>query len=157
MRLPVNQSGLYGLLLLFFTACSPPTSMTPYALRLRPGQDLKAELIRFTQENQLQAGIVLTCVGSLTEAGIRLANQDSATRYEGHFEIVSLTGTLAPDGVHLHIAIADSTGRCIGGHLMDGCRIYTTAEIALGELGAYRFTREVDPTYGYQELKVVRR
>jgi hypothetical protein len=51
----------------------------------------------------------------------------------GKHEIVSLVGTLALDGDHLHIAVSDSTGRTIGGHLMEGSLVYTTAEIAVGE------------------------
>jgi predicted DNA-binding protein with PD1-like motif len=54
----------------------------------------------------------------------------------------------------LHLAFSDSTGRTIGGHLLDGCRVYTTAEIVLGELPGLVFAREKDPTYGYQELVV---
>jgi predicted DNA-binding protein with PD1-like motif len=50
--------------------------------------------------------------------------------------------------------VSDSTGRTIGGHLLDGCRVYTTAEIVLGELPALAFTREIDPTFGYRELAV---
>jgi predicted DNA-binding protein with PD1-like motif len=98
---------------------------------------------------------VLTCVGSLTDVSLRLANQEAATHYHGHFEIVSLVGTLsASGGGHLHLAVADSTGRTLGGHLLDGCRIYTTAEIVLGALPALRFVREPDATFGYQELVV---
>ena len=47
------------------------------------------------------------------------------------------------------LAVADSTGRTIGGHLLDGCRVYTTAEIVLGELPQLEFRREADATFGY--------
>ena len=52
----------------------------------------------------------------------------------------------------LHLAVSDSTGRTIGGHLLDGCRVYTTAEIVLGELPQLEFRREADATFAYQEL-----
>jgi predicted DNA-binding protein with PD1-like motif len=137
------------------TAMSPSSSLTAYALRLKPGDDLRQQLTAFVAAHHLEAGAVLTCVGSLTDVSLRLANQEEATRYHGHFEIVSLVGTLsASGGGHLHLAVADSTGRTLGGHLLDGCRIYTTAEIVLGALPALRFTREPDPTFGYQELVV---
>ena len=131
------------------TLSSPLTS---YALRLRPCQDLKQELAAFVAAHHLRAGAVLTCVGSLTEVVLRLANQEGPTTYHGHFEIVSLVGTLSTAGSHLHLAVADSTGRTIGGHLLDGCRVYTTAELVLAELPALEFQRETDPTFGYQEL-----
>jgi predicted DNA-binding protein with PD1-like motif len=67
---------------------------------------------------------------------------------------VSLVGTLSTNGSHLHLAVSDSTGRTIGGHLLDGCRVYTTAEIVLAELPQLDFRRETDATFGYQELVV---
>ena len=136
----------------------PPAPSSPtraYALRLRPGDDLRDGLLAFVAQQGIGAGAVLTCVGSLTVATLRLANQDGPTEYRGHFEIVSLVGTLsATGGSHLHLAVADSTGRTLGGHLLAGCRVYTTAEIVLVALPELDFTRETDPTFGYQELLV---
>ena len=132
------------------------SALKTYALRLKPGDDLRQQLTAFAQQNHIAAGTMLTCVGSLTVATLRLANQEGPTVYRGHFEIVSLVGTLSVNGSHLHLAVADSTGRTIGGHLLDGCRVYTTAEIVLGELPQLEFRREPDATFGYQEL-VVRR
>lgn len=128
--------------------------MKTYALRLHPGQDPQLELVRFAQDHSLQAGFILTCVGSLRRAALRLANQPNTTFYQGKFEIVSLVGTLSPDGPHLHISLSDSHGNTIGGHLQDGSEIYTTAEIVIGELENLRFQRPVDPETGYDELMV---
>jgi predicted DNA-binding protein with PD1-like motif len=128
-----------------------------YALRLATGQDLRQELLRFARQHRLQAGFVASVAGSLTRTSIRYANQPDASVREGHFEIVSLSGTLTADGAHMHLSAADSTGATWGGHLMDGSLIYTTAEIVVGELSRARFGREVDSTYGYRELSVRRR
>ena len=128
-----------------------------YALRLRPGQDLRRELEGFAKARGLRAGFVLTAVGSLTKAALRLADQPDATAFEGKFEIVSLVGTLSPDGVHLHASLSDKTGRTIGGHLVEGCVIYTTAELVIGEIEGVEFTREQDAETGYKELRVRRR
>lgn len=131
--------------------------MKTYALRLRPGQDLRKELEKFAKEQRLQAGLVLTAVGSLTKAALRLADQSETTQFEGKFEIVSLVGTLSPDGPHLHISLSDKTGRTIGGHLVEGCIVYTTVELVVGEIEGVRFTREQDAQSGYKELRVTRR
>jgi predicted DNA-binding protein with PD1-like motif len=128
-----------------------------WALRLRPGQDLRVELGRFARAKRLRAGFVASCAGSCTRTSVRHANQPGASVREGHFEIVSLTGTLAMDGMHVHAGFADSTGATFGGHLMDGSLVYTTAEIVIGELDRATFAREVDSTYGYRELSVRRR
>ncbi len=126
--------------------------MQAIALRLRPQQDLLAELETLIRSQQIEAACVLTCVGSLTTAVLRLANQDQATTYSGQFEIVSLTGLLSIHGLHCHMAIADSTGHTIGGHVLKGCCIYTTAELVLGILPDVRFQREPDLETGYREL-----
>ncbi|OON68145.1 hypothetical protein B0919_15250 [Hymenobacter sp. CRA2] len=128
--------------------------MHTLTLRLKPGQDLRQQLIAVVQAQHLRAAAVLTCVGSLTQLTLRLANQEGPTVYRGHFEIVSLVGTLAESGSHLHLSVADSTGRTIGGHLLDGNLVYTTAEIVLGVLEDVEFRREEDPTFGYRELTV---
>ena len=93
-------------------------------------------------------------MGSLNHATLRLANQSESSRFEGKLEIVSLVGTLAPDGPHLHLSVSDNTGKTIGGHLVEGCPIYTTAEIIIGEAEDLQFTREQDAASGYQELKI---
>ena len=135
-------------------ATARASALKTYSLRLRPGDDLRQQLTAFVQEHHIRAGAMLTCVGSLTMTTLRLANQEAASVYRGHFEIVSLVGTLSVNGSHLHLAVSDSTGRTIGGHLLDGCRVYTTAEIVLGELPEVEYRRETDPTFGYKELVV---
>ena len=131
-----------------------PSAMTTLSFRLKPGQDLKLALDEVVQQQHITAGTLLTCVGSLTDVSLRLANQDGPTTYKGHFEIVSLVGTLATAGSHVHLSVSDSTGRTLGGHLMAGCQVYTTAEIVVGILPDVVFSREPDPTFGYRELVV---
>lgn len=128
--------------------------MDAIALRLKPQQDLRAELEAFVQKQAIEAACIVTCVGSLTRAMLRLAGQSTGKRYEGKFEIVSLVGVLSTQGSHCHIAIADSTGQITGGHLMNGSLIYTTAEIVIGVLPNLSFKRELDPATGYRELTI---
>ncbi|MBC8153234.1 MAG: DNA-binding protein [Bacteroidetes bacterium] len=128
--------------------------MRTFSFRLRPGQDLKDEIEMVVKSQRIEAGTMLTCVGSLTDVVLRLANQDAGTTYHGHFEIVSLVGTLSTNGSHLHLAVSDSTGRTIGGHLLAGCKVYTTAEIVIGVMPDLAFTREPDPAFGYKELVI---
>ena len=131
--------------------------MQVHTIRLLPGQDLKNELESFVKKERVEAGFILTCVGSLTEANLRLANQETGEKYEAHFEIVSLVGTLSTNGSHLHASIADSTGRTTGGHLLEGCKVYTTAEIVIGVLPDTVYLREPEPASGYNELNVYRK
>lgn len=127
------------------------------AIRLRPGQDLRQELLALARQERLQAAFVMTAVGSLTQARLRLADQASASSFEGKFEIVSLVGTLGQDSSHLHLSLSDSTGKTIGGHLVDGNLVYTTAEIVIGEMEDVTFSRAPDPVSTFRELVIRRR
>lgn len=49
------------------------SNLKVYVVRLKPNQDLNRELENFVRENNLKAAFVLTCVGSLTKASIRMA------------------------------------------------------------------------------------
>ncbi len=125
-----------------------------FALRLKPGQDLRNEIEKFAKEHNIMAGYIITAAGSLKAASIRLADQNKPAAYDGKYEIVSLTGTISADGVHLHISISDKNGITTGGHLVEGCIIYTTAEIVIGSMEDAVFTREQDEQTGYKELKI---
>ncbi|HVG31857.1 MAG TPA: PPC domain-containing DNA-binding protein [Pyrinomonadaceae bacterium] len=133
------------------------TSARIFVLRLKPGQDLREELEKLTKASNIRAGFIVTAVGSLQKASLRLADQTATSTFMQKFEIVSLTGTLSTDGVHLHIALSDTEGKTIGGHLVSGSIIYTTAEIVIAEARDLFFTREMDAQTGYKELKVHKR
>jgi hypothetical protein len=123
-------------------------------LRLLPGQDLKQELEAFLAQAQIEAGWVMSCVGSLSCLCLRFANQDAGETRSGFFEILSLSGTLSIHGCHLHLCAADGSGQAWGGHLLAGNRIYTTAEIVIGSAAGLVFTREQDGTTPWRELQV---
>eukprot|EP00930_Biecheleria_cincta_P010042 TRINITY_DN111966_c0_g1_i1.p1 TRINITY_DN111966_c0_g1~~TRINITY_DN111966_c0_g1_i1.p1 ORF type:complete len:129 (+),score=23.46 TRINITY_DN111966_c0_g1_i1:77-463(+) len=112
------------------------------ALRLLPGDDLKDSLLRVAQQERLSAAAVVTCVGSLAEASLRMANAErdnlnEVRSFRRRLEITSLVGTLGcgHEGFgphcHLHLAVADEDGQAFGGHLLAGCKIFTTAELVL--------------------------
>jgi len=125
-----------------------------FALRLHPGQDLQKEIFAFAKAQNLRAAAIVTCVGSLKTATVRFANQPEGTSLTGPFEIVSLVGAFTRDGGHLHIALSDSKGATLGGHLMPGSSVFTTAEIVLVELETLSFSREKDSETTYDELVV---
>ena len=125
-----------------------------YVIRLLPGEDLRNGIEAIIQEKKILAGWIITCAGSLTKYNIRFANQPNGSKTTGHFEIVSLVGTLSLNGTHLHICISDSSGRTIGGHLLEGCRVYTTAEIVIGTSSAFEFQRVNDGSTSWRELQI---
>ncbi|MGZ3727371.1 MAG: PPC domain-containing DNA-binding protein [Pseudobdellovibrio sp.] len=131
-------------------------NMKVHVLRLVPGDDPRLKLEAFVAEKNIKAAVIISAVGSLTKASLRFANQEKSKVLTGHFEIVSLSGTLSSTGgSHLHMSISDEEGKTTGGHLTEGSVIYTTLEVAIGELTDVEFTREIDKVTTYKELKVV--
>jgi len=135
----------------------PAKKDTSFAFRLYPGADLKNSIRDFVTEKNILAGWVVSCAGSLTKYSIRFANQPVASTDHGNFEIVSLTGTVSVNGLHLHISISDNRGTTIGGHLMEGFEIYATAEIVLVKSGEYTFNRKKDGTTLWEELHITKK
>lgn len=131
-----------------------PAPMVVHVLRLQPGEDLRRELARFASERRIHAAVIVSAVGSLKAAAIRYAGEEKIATLQQNLEVVSLSGTLDEQSIHVHLSVSDNTGRTTGGHLSEGCIVYTTMEIAIGELPGLRFLREKDPRSGYLELKI---
>ena len=150
------------------TACTHPTSSITtaptmslassptrsYIVRLKPGQDVKAELEALARAHHLQAASIVSVVGSLTNVALRFANKPETTTLTGHFEVVAMSGYLAANEFHCHLAVSDGEGKTLGGHLMAGNRVYTTLVVVIQEHLGLRYRREFDPTSNYQELVI---
>jgi predicted DNA-binding protein with PD1-like motif len=137
---------------------SVETQMKTLPLRLTPGQDLRTVLEAAVRSQNCRAAFVLSGIGSLSTAGLRFAGAEQPERLTGDLEILSLSGTVASDGVksgsHLHMALSTSTGQVLGGHVVPGCIVRTTAEVLLALLPDWQFAREPDAATGYDELVV---
>lgn len=145
----------YLFIFITLTAISCQHTMTKtHVFRLKPGNDLKKEIESYVKANHIQAGWISCGVGSLTDYNIRFANQSKGSKGTGHFEIVSLIGTVSINGSHIHISVSDSTGKTIGGHLLDNNLVYTTAEIVLQESDDFVFTRQKDGSTPWEELQI---
>ena len=135
-----------------------PTATPIYieALRLSPGDDLRAALQgawhALAQAHGVQAGCVVSAVGSLDGAVLRYAAQPQGTRITGALELLTLQGTFSANGVHLHASVARADGTVLGGHLMPGCTVRTTAEVVLALLPGWHFSRAPDAATGFAEL-----
>lgn len=125
-----------------------------HAFRLKENDDLKKSIISYAKMHNIEAGVVLCAVGCIKHLSIRLAKAIDYIDKDGDYEIVSITGTIASDDVHIHISVSDELGNTIGGHLKDGTIINTTGEIIIQELPNLLFTREPDENTGYNELVI---
>ena len=127
-------------------------SMTVHCIRLKRGEDLMESIRRVCKEKDIAAGVVLSGVGCILKGRIRDASGITIRELDGHYEIVSLNGTVSAQRCHIHIALSAEDLSTIGGHLCVGCIVNTTCELVLAELPGIRYGVEEDPETGYDEL-----
>ena len=135
-------------------SCGTVRAVKLMPLRLPPGADLRAAIEAAMSQRGSSASFVLSGIGSLTDTKLRLAGAQEITTIIGSAEIVSISGSVSPDGAHLHMAVADAQGVVLGGHVVYGNTVRTTAEVLLGLLPAWEFARELDPATGFKELVI---
>jgi predicted DNA-binding protein with PD1-like motif len=122
-------------------------------LRLVPGADLRGAIEAALGHHA--AAFVVQGIGSLSVAQLRYAGVDQATELRGDLEMLTLAGSIAPDGAHLHMSVSDAQGRVFGGHVAMGCIVRTTAEILIAVLPDHAFSRALDMDgSGFRELVV---
>jgi len=130
--------------------------MQVHVLRLVPGQDLRlaleAAFADLAKAHGIGAACIVSAIGSLSRAVLRYADKPLGSDINTPLELLMLSGTLSPDGAHLHASVADEQGAVRGGHVLPGCIVRTTAEIVIALLPGWEFRRELDAATGFNEL-----
>jgi predicted DNA-binding protein with PD1-like motif len=131
--------------------------MKTHAFRLTTGDDLKKSIEEYVRDHCIGAGYIISCVGGLSTAVLRKPGARDYVTLSKDLEIVSVQGTLSPEGCHLHASVSDEHGVVTGGHLSDGCIVRLTTEVALVDDTQFDFARALDETTGFNELVITRR
>ncbi|HSW19547.1 MAG TPA: PPC domain-containing DNA-binding protein [Ramlibacter sp.] len=126
--------------------------MRELVLRLEPGADIRQAIEMQCQSCLPGGGFVLCAIGSLLHPVLRLAGRDALTRYDGPFEILTLSGSVATEGAHLHVSISSAQGEVFGGHVAYGNHVRTTAEVLIVALESWQLSRRHDAATGFAEL-----
>ena len=137
------------------TGGEPPMKLLP--LRLTPGMDLRRALEAIVTREGFGAGFVICGIDKAADARLRLADAPEATLFPGPFEILTLAGSLTPQGAHLHASVSAADGSVIGGHGAYGNEVRTTVELLLVDAQGWDLRREFDAATGFDELVVRRR
>lgn len=107
--------------------------MRALPVHLEAGADLRGSLEELALQQQA-SGFVLSVVGNMSQACFACPGHDEPTVLQGELEIITLQGTLSPDGVHLHLSFSDPGCQVWGGHLEHGSRVLKGADLLVGFL-----------------------
>jgi len=122
--------------------------------RLSRGQDLLLEIEAFAKKEAIAAGVVLSAVGCVSIARLRDASGSVVRELNEALEIVSLMGTVSAERTHAHASFSREDLSTLGGHLMPGCIVNTTAEIVIALVEGFEFGSVFDEETGYAELAI---
>ena len=104
-------------------------------LHLEAGSDIRLSLEALAVELNA-SGFVLGVVGNLSRAAFQCPGQSGPRILEGDLEIITLQGTISPQGVHLHLSFSDGACQVWGGHLEPGTLVQKGADLLVGLLEA---------------------
>lgn len=128
--------------------------MKEHVMKLMPGEDILVALDKYCKKYEIEAAIVGTMVGSLQKVAFRKGYDQTHVTMEGPFEIVSCVGTLSKNGMHIHASVSDRDFKVVGGHLVAGSLVQSTAEIVLIELENHQLSRMKGEYTDFKELRI---
>ena len=120
--------------------------------RIKTGSDLFLSLQKIVDKSGIRSAVILSGVGLLRKAKIRNCktlpedfpitdSNRSFNSFEAPLEILGLSGNVSISGesiiVHAHLNLSyvdEEKIRVIGGHLIEGCKVFGFAEVFLLEL-----------------------
>jgi predicted DNA-binding protein with PD1-like motif len=132
------------------------------AIRMAPGDDLFGTTLKICKERGVRAGVILSAAASLQKAVLRNVWQfpdpfpitDACrifTPVQGPLELLQMSGNITQTEAgepYLHAHVTISLGRpeatCFGGHLVEGCAIFSTCEMVIAEMADIAFMRIMD-------------
>ncbi|KAL5215278.1 hypothetical protein ABZP36_004430 [Zizania latifolia] len=123
---------------------SSGSSFTPHIITVKPNEDVASKIMAFSQQGP-RTTCIISANGALCTATLRQpATSGGIVTYEGHFDILSLSGSflLAEDGDTrsrtggLSVALAGSDGRIVGGCVAGMLMAATPVQVVVGSFFA---------------------
>ena len=130
--------------------------------RIKHGNDLMQSLRQIVGENGLGAAVILSGVGLLSDVRLRNCktlpekfpitdNNRSFSSFEKPLEILGISGNVSvAEGkplVHAHLTLSHTENEkisVIGGHLIEGCKVFGFAEVLIMELLKVEMVKRFD-------------
>lgn len=128
-------------------------------LRLERGEELMDGIKAGCAAHGVQSGCIISCIGSLDKTAYTYIKPNPANisgiAYRETFVIDEATELICGQGtaglndgkvdVHLHAVMCDFDGKVFAGHMMPGCIVCATTEIAIAVAEAGEMRRGIDP------------
>lgn len=138
-------------------------------LRLAPGNDILKTIKEVAEKENITAGVVLSGAASLTQSTLRNVRlfpkkfpiTDRERIYvekDEPLELLNLSGNISRNNgevhVHCHFSVSSGLddGVAFGGHLVDGCIVFSTGEVVIAEITGVSMQRKPDPETKAPEL-----
>ncbi len=105
-------------------------------IRLDKGEDLLKGVEQALAQEKISDGVIVSACGSLLKYSIHMVDTstfppiDYFESRSGPYQIQVLQGILADSELHAHVILSNKYG-ALGGHLEEGCEIFTGAEVAM--------------------------
>ena len=116
-----------------------------FFVRLNTGEDMLLSLRKAVAEFGIKNAVILGAIGSLTSYHYHVVDRvvtpphDAFPKGEQACDILSLNGFVIDGRVHAHITLSD-TRVAFGGHLEEGCKVFTFSAITMAEMSDADFT-----------------
>lgn len=129
-------------------------------VRIDRGEEIVEKLLEVAEKEDIRLASI-EALGAVNDFTVGVYDTEQkqyhANRFEGPFEIVSLTGTITTmDGRiyhHLHMSAGDGKGAVFGGHL-NRAVVSATCEMVIREVSG-TVERAADPTTGLNLFRFV--
>ncbi len=120
-------------------------------IRLDRGEDLFKGIKQACTQARISDGVIVSACGSVLKYRIHMVDTrtfppiDYFESKSGAYQIQGLQGILAEGELHAHLIVSNKDG-ALGGHLEEGCEVFTGAEIAIiiSESGVLRRIQDSD-------------
>jgi len=109
-------------------------------VRFDPGELLLERLRELLATEKIRTGIVVSGIGTFSDCRIHhsvagyppnlLTRHQHYIELKGSYEIAAIQGIIADGEPHLHVTLCEGD-KTIAGHLEDGCKVLTLAELAI--------------------------
>lgn len=141
--------------------------------RILPGVDLIEGIQEMCKKNNVEYGVIVTCIGSLSSGCIVYAVPDEdnnlgirysePTYFDGPLELLCCQGIVGKDEdnrfqIHLHGLMGDKNLRIIGGHFLPReNKVLATVEVMIQGVEESEFIRKYDEETGFPLFSFIKK